>query len=72
MSCSHKFVFGAVVFKLSDRSNPGGSARDRYYFDWLYCETCTDSRYINMRQHGTSFEPPLEGTFPAPDTVRVP
>ena len=46
--CYHVFAYGGVKYKDGNEALPGGSARDRKYFDWWYCTKCLEATYKKL------------------------
>lgn len=70
-TCEHRFVFGGLRYKHGGWPLPGTGAEPRYYFDWMFCERCCESRYLNQREIGTSYDAVIGGATPAGEEIRV-
>lgn len=65
--CEHHFEYQGEVTWLARESNPGGSARNRYYASAFYCAKCCGMRMRNERIVGTSFDKHEPGSIVFPD-----
>lgn len=59
----HKFVFAGVVFSYGHKI-PGSSAEQRILEDKFFCEVCLETKYINPRVRGNSYNQIIPGSFP--------
>jgi hypothetical protein len=60
----HLWVFGGVRSHEDERPMSGTSARQRYLEDWFYCSYCMESKFINKRPFGDSYQKLPEGVLP--------
>ncbi len=65
MTCTeHNYEYQGTVYWEAEWPRPGSSARDRIYADKFFCTRCLQTKLINEREHGNSYQPPLAGTLP--------
>lgn len=62
--CTHEFQYAGVVYSFENYPIPGSGAFQCIYEDKYFCKFCLQNRYINRRYKGTSYDKPLENTFP--------
>jgi len=65
-NCEHKFIYGGIKYEDVHYSNPGTGARPREYFDWFYCEKCSEYKYHKLAFSNTTYEKVLFGATPKP------
>lgn len=62
--CAHDYEFVHTVYSFSERTNPGGSGRDRYLEDKFFCRRCLHTSYANNRINGDNYSLPIYGSVP--------
>lgn len=62
--CTHNYEYQGTVYWEDKQQRPGSSARDRIYADRYYCTKCLNTKMINERRHGNTYESPIAGTLP--------
>lgn len=64
IGCQHRFIYGGV--KYEDESHPmlGTGARRRNYFDWFYCEKCTETIYLTLNHTDDTYQKVQFGATP--------
>lgn len=60
----HKWVFQHIVYWDGRDPLPGSGAYPRYYGDKYFCEKCLETKILNERRLGNSYEQPHPNTFP--------
>lgn len=65
MNCEHDWRHQGLVYRLSEYNLPGSGARGVIYYDRYYCAKCLETKDRNSRDHGNSYQKPIEGSVPA-------
>lgn len=60
----HKWEYQGTIYWASEHERPGSSARDVIYGDRFFCHRCLETKIINKRIIGTTYDNPLPGTLP--------
>ena len=62
-ACDHVWRYQHTVW-WAGQYRPGSDAKDRHLGDRYYCEKCLESKIVNERIHGNTYEPKIEGVLP--------
>ena len=62
--CDHSFSYAGLVWHFDKYPMPGSGAHEVIYEDRYFCQRCLQTRDLNPRVHGNSYEKRIEGSIP--------